>query len=180
MTVETAPLTGTWNFDPAHTVIGFTTRHMGVMKVRGDFPTATGSITIGETAEESRVEVDIDAASINTGVNDRDTHLRSPDFLDVPNYPLLKFRSTSVKDTGDGLEIVGDLTIKDVTNPVTLQAQFAGTNKDPWGNTKAFFAAETSIIREDWGLNWNVALETGGWLVSKEVKIEIELEAVQA
>jgi polyisoprenoid-binding protein YceI len=182
MTTTTAGLaSGTWNLDPVHTVVGFSAKHLMVSKVRGSFKSFSGSITIGETPEESAVEVSIDAASIDTGASDRDNHLRSPDFLDVENFPTLTFKSTAVRSLGgDDYEILGDLTIRGTTKPVTLKMAFDGAATDPWGNHKAAFSASTTIQRDAWDLTWNVALESGGWLVSNDVKIEIEAQAAKA
>lgn len=176
----TTPKVGTWVFDPAHTTIGVTARHMMLTKVRGTFSDFTGSIEVGDTAEESAVTVTIEAATINTGVADRDNHLRSPDFLDVETFPSITFKSTSVERDGSGFALKGDLTIKDVTNPIILDLEYGGTVADPWGNEKAVFSASGTFDREAWSLGWNVALEAGGWLVSKEFKIEIEAQAKQA
>jgi polyisoprenoid-binding protein YceI len=175
------PETGTWTIDPAHTVVSFSVKHLMAAKVRGSFKAVSGSIEVGPNAEASSVEVTIDAASIETGAPDRDTHLRSADFLTVDEYPTLTFSSTSVSDNTDGsYSLVGDLTIKGVTKPVTLDMRYAGTINDPWGNGKAIFSAMTTIQREEWGLTWNAPLEAGGWLVGKEVTIEIEVQAAQA
>jgi polyisoprenoid-binding protein YceI len=173
------PGQGTWNLDPAHSRANFTARHLMVMKVRGHFAEVKGSVHIAENLEDSWAEVVIGAASLDTGTPDRDNHLRSPDFLNVERYPEIRFRSTGVELLGETkLKVTGDLTILDVTRPLVLDAEFEGIVKDPWGKTRAVFSAETEINREDWGMSWNVALEAGGWLVSKEVKIEIEVETV--
>ncbi len=176
----TLPEVGTWSIDPSHTVVGFNARHLVAAKVRGSFKTFSGTIAIGETPEDSSVTVTIDAGSIDTGVEDRDGHLRSPDFLDIANHPTLEFRSTAVRDAGKGYEVVGDLTIRGVSRPVTLDMSYLGLVTDPWGNDKALYSASTKIDREDWGLTWNAALEAGGWLVGKTVDIEIEVQAAKA
>jgi polyisoprenoid-binding protein YceI len=173
------PETGTWAIDPAHTVVSFSARHLVVAKVRGSFQTVSGTITIGSTPETSSVEATVDAASIDTGVDDRDNHLRSPDFLDVANHQTLTFRSTAVRAAGDGYEVDGELTIRGTARPITLTMSYLGLATDPWGNEKALFTAETTINREDWGLTWNQALETGGWLVDKSVGLELEVQATQ-
>jgi polyisoprenoid-binding protein YceI len=181
MTTATLLQTGTWTLDPAHTVIGFVARHLMVTKVRGGFASFTGAINLGDTPETSSVEVSIDTASFGSGAADRDGHIRSADFLDVENHPAITFRSTAVRALGrDEYEIDGDLRIKDVTRPVTLATTFEGVQGDPWGGTRAGFTAATTINREDWGLTWNVPLDGGGVLVGKEIKIEIEVEAVLA
>jgi len=180
MSTMTLPTTGTWTFDPTHTRVGFVARHLMVAKVRGSFSSFSGTINIGATPEDSSVNVSIDAASIDTGVEDRDNHLRSADFLDAENHPTLEFVSTEVRAVGGGYEVDGDLTIRGETHPLTLELEYGGVVTDPYGNEKAVFAAETKIDREDWGLTWNAPLEAGGWLVGKEVKIEIEVELAKA
>jgi polyisoprenoid-binding protein YceI len=175
------PSAGGWKIDPAHTRVGFVARHLMVTKVRGLFTDVDGEIRIGETPQDSSVQIRIAAASIDSGNKDRDQHLRSPDFLDVETYPYLTFNSTGIEVTGDStLQLHGDLTIRDVTRPVTLDVEYEGLTPDPWGGTRAGFAATTEIDREDWGLTWNVALESGGVLVSKNVKIELDVQLVQA
>ena len=176
-----APAPGRWALDPGHTTATFVARHLMVTKVRGHFDRLSGAITIGERPEDSRVEVTIDAASIISGNEQRDEHLRSPDFLDVEKYPTLTFRSTEVKQTGPTtLKVTGDLTIRDQTRPVVLDVDFEGVERAPWGATVAGFSARAEINREDWGMTWNAALETGGVVVSKKVTIEIEAEASAA
>jgi polyisoprenoid-binding protein YceI len=173
------PGKGRWELDTAHTRLGFVARHLMVTKVRGNFGVFGGAITVGDGPEDSQVEVHVDAASIDTGTPDRDTHLRSPDFLDVEKFKELTFVSTKVEEAGHHkLRITGDLTIKDVTRPVVLEADFEGITDDPWGNKRVGFTATAEIDREDWGMTWNVALEKGGLLVSKKVQIELDVEAV--
>ncbi len=173
-----APAPGTWALDVSHTTATFVARHMMVTKVRGHFERLSGHITVGERPEDSSVEVTIDAASIISGSEQRDEHLRSPDFLDVEKYPTLTFRSTDVKQTGPrSLKVTGDLTIRDQTHPVDLDVKFEGVERAPWGTTVAGFSARADINREDWGMTWNAALETGGVVVGKKVSIEIEVEA---
>lgn len=180
MSTLTLPGTGTWTLDPAHTTLGFSARHLMAAKVRGSFKNFSGGFTVGDSPETSSVEVTVDAASIDTGVEDRDNHLRSADFLDVENHPTITFKSTGVRSTGSGYALDGDLTIRGTTQPVTLDLEYAGMINDPWGNAKAIFSAETTIEREKWGLSWNAPLEAGGWLVGKDVKLEIEAQAAQA
>ncbi len=180
MSTLTLPTTGTWTIDPTHTTVGFSARHLMAAKVRGSFKTFSGSIAISESPESSSVSVSIDAASIDTGVADRDNHLRSPDFLDVESYRSLEFVSTAVRPVAGGFEVDGTLTVRDITRPVTLQMRYAGVMADPWGNEKAIFSASTTINREDFGLTWNAPLEAGGWLVGKDVQIEIEVQAAKA
>lgn len=180
MTTATLSATGAWTIDPTHTSISFSARHLMAARVRGSFRSFTGHINIADSPETSTVSVTMDAASIDTGTKDRDNHLRSPDFLDVENYATLEFASTQVRTTGDSYEVDGNLTIKDVTQPVTLDMQYLGVMADPWGNNKALFTAKTQINRESFGLTWNAPLEAGGWLVGKTVDIEIEVQAAPA
>jgi polyisoprenoid-binding protein YceI len=152
---------------------------MAIAKVRGRFREFAGTINIAEVPEQSSVEATIQAASIDTGDPDRDTHLRSPEFLDVDHYPAIVFRSTSVAAAdGDQWEVKGDLTIRDRTRPVTIMVEFEGSGQDPWGNIRAGFTGTTTINRDDWGVSWNQALEAGGFLVGKEIKVELNIEAV--
>lgn len=172
---------GNWQVDAAHTSVNFAVRHMMVTTVHGSFT----EVEFPEMAfdpdhpEHGRVVATIKAASISTGDPGRDGHLRSADFLDVETYPELRFVSRSVEKTRDGYRIAGDLTIKDVTRPVVLEAEYGGTAARPQGGRMAGFEATTKISRNDWGLSWNVALESGGWLVGDEVKIELAVELVQ-
>ena len=176
----TIPAAGTYLLDAAHKRVGFVARHMMVSKVRGEFADATATITVAEDPMQSSVTATIQATSINTAQADRDAHLRSPEFLDVENFPTLEFRSTGVK-SWDGNEFVltGELTIKGVTRPVELEVEFEGVGRSPFGQDVFGFSATTEIDREEFGLTWNVALETGGVLVGKKIKIEIEGEAVR-
>jgi polyisoprenoid-binding protein YceI len=171
---------GTWTIDPSHSTVGFTARHLMVAKVHGRFGTFAGTIRIAEDRLASAVEATIEAASISTGDEQRDAHLRSADFLDVEQFPQLTFRSTSVRAEGDHYVVVGDLTIKDVTRQVELALELDGVQADPWGGTRAGFTAQTEINRKDFDLTWNVALETGGVLVGDKVKITLDIEAVKA
>jgi len=180
MTVQTLPQTGTWVLDPTHSQIEITARHLMVSKVRGTFKEFTGAIIVGDSPGTSSVEATLVAASIDTGVEDRDKHLRSPDFLDVENFPTITFDSLNVSRDGNDHELTGDLTIKGVTKPITLDLEYLGVATDPWGNEKVAFEASGTFDREDWGLNWNVALETGGWLVSKQFGISIIAQAAKA
>jgi polyisoprenoid-binding protein YceI len=175
------PAPGTYTFDAAHTSVAFWARHLMVAKVRGSFDSFAGRIVIGDAAtpEASSVDVTIDAASINTNDAKRDGHLRSPDFLDVERFPHLRYRSTNVERVGErALRIEGELTIRDVTRPVALDAEFVGIATDPWGNRHVAFSAAAEINREDFGITWNQALETGGVLVGPKVKIELEVQLV--
>lgn len=171
--------TTTWGIDPSHTDILFTATHMMVTRVRGKFTEVAGRLELDEDdPTRSRAEVTIKAASIDTGVAARDEHLRSPDFFDVATYPEITFRSTAIERRGDSTyRVSGDLTIKDVTRPVDLDVTVLGFYRSMKGARRVGFSGTTTIDREDWGLTWNVALEAGGWLVSKEIRIEFEVAA---
>ncbi len=184
MTAATATQTATptWQLDAAHSSVEFSVKHMMMTTVRGRFKSVTATLTADEEHPEGCcVEVEIDAASIDTGVADRDAHLRSPDFLDVERYPEIVFASSHVEQLDDDLfSVTGDLTIRGVTRQVTLDATYEGRGRDPWGGERVSFSADTKIDRRDFGLTWNAALETGGVLVSNEIKIHIEAQAVRA
>lgn len=171
----------TWKIDSAHASANFAVRHMMVSTVRGRLGTVEGTLEFDpENPEAGKVNVEIDAASIDTGVVDRDNHLRSGDFLDVENFPQISFESTDIEVTGDNTgKVTGNLTIRNQTRPVTLNVQYLGVNTNPFdGSQSVGFEANTTINREDWDLKWNVALETGGWLVGKDIKITIDVEAI--
>ncbi|NBE95104.1 YceI family protein [Nonomuraea sp. KC401] len=174
----TIPAAGTYTLDAAHTNVGFVVKHMMVSKVRGTFDSFSGSVTIADNPLESSAELTIKTESISTGVADRDGHLRGDDFLSVEKYPEITFRTTRVvghKD--DEFTVAGDLTIRDVTKEVELKVEYGGVGTNPWGQAVWGFSITTEIDREDFGLTWNQTLETGGVLVGKRVKIEIEGEA---
>ena len=173
------PASGTWELDPAHSSIEFVARHLMVTKVRGGFGNFSGTVEIADSPSDAKVAVEVDLASVVTGSADRDGHLKSPDFFDVENHPTMTFESTAVIEKGDGYQMVGDLTVRGVTRPLTLDVEYLGVITDPWGNDKAAFTASGEVNREDWGLTWNAALETGGVLVSKTAKIEIEVQAAK-
>lgn len=171
----------TWKLDPAHSSVIVSARHMMITTVRGTLQIADATIDFDpEHPERSRVEARIDAASIDTGVEQRDAHLRSPDFLDADQHPYITFRSTSIEPRGGHYVINGDLAIRGVSRPVSLDAEIAGVVKDWKDGERAAFTARTTIDREEWGLNWNVALEAGGWLVGKEWAVEIEIAALRS
>ncbi len=173
-------MTTRWDIDVSHSAIHFHVRHMVISKVHGRFARWSGAVDLDEKdLTRSAVEVRIDAASIDTQVADRDAHLKSPDFLDVARHPEIAFRSKRIEKAGGGYRVVGDLALHGVVREVTLEAEFAGTGKDPWGNERAGFSAKAAIDRRDFGLVWNAALETGGVLVGEKVEIAIELEAVK-
>lgn len=171
---------GVWNVDPVHSSIGFVARHLMISKVRGTFGTFTGSITIAEDPLQSKVEATAEVGSITTGDDGRDTHLKSADFFDVEKYPTMSLVSTGIEPSGSDYTLHANLTIKGVTKPVDFDLEFDGVSKDPWGGTRAGFAAETEVNRKEWGLEWNVALETGGVMLGEKVKIQLEIQAVKA
>jgi polyisoprenoid-binding protein YceI len=180
-TIEGTPIptAGDWELDPVHTSAQFVARHLMVSKVRGKFSDVSGTIHIAEDPTESWVEVKIDPASVETGDEQRDAHLRSPDFLDVDRYPEITFRSTKVEGSSPSRFLVhGELTVHGVSRPVTLEAEYHGVTADPWGGRRAGFSATTEVDREDFGLTWNVAIEAGGFVVGKKVRLELEVEAV--
>ena len=173
-------MTSQWVIDVSHSAIHFSVRHMVIAKVRGRFARWSGTIQLDEQdLTRSSVDVRIEAGSIDTQVADRDAHLRSADFLDVARYPEMTFRSTRIEREGEAYRVIGDLELRGVVRPVVLEAEFAGTGKDPWGNVRAGFSAKASLDRRQFGLLWNAALETGGVLVGDKVEIGVELEAVK-
>ena len=175
-------MTTQWNFDPAHSEIGFKVRHMMFSKVRGAFRSWTGEFHFDpDNPASAKTHVEIEAASVDTSNDDRDQHLRSGDFFKSEEYPHLKFDSTSFEKVGDGkLKLHGDLTIRDVTKPVTLDVEYHGKAVDPWGNDRVGFSATTTLSREEFGLTWNQALEAGGVLVGDKVEVELNVQAVKA
>ncbi|HYO38096.1 MAG TPA: YceI family protein [Nocardioidaceae bacterium] len=176
-----ADLAGTWTIDPAHTRIGFVARHAMVTKVRGAFNEFDGSAIVdGEDPTRSRVTLAIKAASIDTRNEQRDGHLRSNDFLAMEDHPEITFVSTALSQTGDGtLELTGDLTIKGITQAVTVPFEFEGLATDPFGNLRAGFEGSVTINRKDYGITWNAALETGGVLVSDKIVLEFDVSAIK-
>jgi polyisoprenoid-binding protein YceI len=175
---EELPQPGTYLLDKAHTTVSFVARHMMVSKVRGHFNEFEGKIVVGEDPTLSEVEVTIDVASIDTREPQRDAHLKSPDFFEAEKWPKMTFTSTRVHGGPGDWKVTGDLTIRDVTRPVTLDLEFLGASPDPWGGKRIGFTATTTIDRTDFGLSWNAAIETGGVVVGRDVKIEIDAEAV--
>lgn len=177
---ESNMATNHWDIDVGHSAIHFWVRHMVISKVHGRFARWSGSLELDQTdLTRSSVDVRIDVSSIDTQVADRDTHLRSPDFLDAARYPEITFRSKRIEKHGDGYRVLGDLSLHGVAREVALEAEFAGTGRDPWGNERAGFSGKASLDRREFGLVWNAALETGGVLVGEKVEIAIELEAVK-
>ncbi|HHU10292.1 MAG TPA: YceI family protein [Intrasporangiaceae bacterium] len=174
-------LTGTWTLDPAHTRIGFVARHAMVTKVRGTFNEFEGAATVGETLADAKVEVTIDANSVDTRNEQRDEHLRSNDFFGTDEHAKITFVSTSVRETGtDTFDLTGDLTIKDTTKSITIPFTFDGQATDPFGNQRAGFEGSVVVNRKDFGIEWNAALETGGLLVSEKVTLEFEVSAIKS
>jgi polyisoprenoid-binding protein YceI len=174
--------TSVWEIDPVHSSVNFSVRHVMVSNVRGEFSKLSGTVVLdAKDITRSRVQATIDAASVNTRESQRDDHLRSPDFLDVARFPAIEFGSTRITHRGEGtFELTGDLTIHGVTRPVVLQVESDGTElKDPFGNIKRGASATTKINRKDFGLQWNMALEAGGFVVGDEVKIVIDVELVK-
>lgn len=176
----TIPAAGTFEFDLSHSAVSFTARHLMVSKVRGKFTKFDGTLTIAENPLDSAVDVQIDAASVDTGEPQRDEHLRSADFFGAETHPTIDFKSTGVTHTkGDHFKVTGDLTIRGVSRPVELALEVLGVLVDPWGNQRIGFTATTEVDREEFGLTWNQVLESGGVLVGKKATIEIDAEAVR-
>ena len=172
----------TWTLDPAHTQVNFSAKHMMVTTVRGKFDGVDGELHIDETdPTRSSAEIRVEAASLSTGFDARDQHLRSPDFFDAGNHPLIVFRSAGIEQRdGERFRVTGDLTIRETTRPVTLDAELLGFYPGLDGSRRVGLSLRTKINRKDWGLNWNVALESGGWLVGEEIKLEIDVAATEA
>ena len=169
-----------WEIDPVHSRAAFSVKHMMFTTVRGHFKVLSGHVHIDEqNPANSLVDAQVETASIDTGEPNRDNHLRSPDFFDAQQYPTMTFKSTSVEHAGGNeYNVIGDLTMHGVTRPATFKAEYGGQGKTPMGTIAAGLNGKTRINRKDWGLNWNAPLEAGGWLVSDEVNIEIDLEVV--
>jgi polyisoprenoid-binding protein YceI len=168
---------GVWAVDPSHSEVGFTARHLMVTKVRGRFTDYEATVTIAPNVLDSTVEATVQLESVETKDEKRDAHLRSADFFHTDQHPTMTFRSTGIRENGRDFYLDGDLSIRGVTKPVTFDLEFNGVVTTPWGGQSAGFSAETEINRKDWGLEWNVALESGGVLVSEKVKIALEIEA---
>ena len=176
----TIPAPGTFAVDPSHSTVQFVARHMMVSKVRGSFASYSGTITVADDPLQSSVEITIDPATVSTGDENRDGHLTSADLFDVENHPEITFRSTGVSRVdGSTFTVDGELSVHGVTKPLTLEVDFEGVGQDPWGNERIGFSTEVELDREDFGLTWNQALETGGVLVGKKVRIDIDIEAVR-
>jgi len=179
--VRNAPAPGSYALDAIHSYVSFTARHLMVTKVRGRFPVTGGRLVVGDDPAQSSVEATIDVTAVESGDPKRDEHLRSADFFDSANFPTATFRSTSVEDHGDGeFTLHGELTVRGTTLPVSLAGEYLGSQVSPWGDTRVGFSAETEISRKDWGLEWNVTLETGGVVVGDKIKLAIDAEWIQA
>ncbi|MEW1900972.1 MULTISPECIES: YceI family protein [unclassified Streptomyces] len=176
-----AALTGDYTIDPAHSSIGFTVRHAMVTNVRGGFAEHEGTLKLdGTDPGASTASIDVRIASVDTGIADRDAHLRGGDFFDAEQFPLMSFRSTRAEQLGgDKYRITGDLTIKDVTRPLSIDLEFNGTATDVYGNERVGFEGSAEILRSEWGLTWNAALETGGVMVSDKVKLTFDISAIK-
>ncbi|MEP6730414.1 MAG: YceI family protein [bacterium] len=181
MTTATAPVVTSWKIDPSHSTVEFSAKHMMFTTVRGRFAEIEGIVNVpGATPDSASVEVTMKAASIDTRTEQRDQHLRSADFLDAEKFPVMTFKSTKMEGTHDSFTMTGDLTIRGITRPVTLDVTYEGAGKDPWGGDRMGFSATGQIDRRDFGLVWNQALEAGGVLVSNEIKIQIEAQIIHA
>lgn len=182
--IESAPAIGSktaWKLDPTHSIVEFSAKHLMISTVKGSITDVQGTIYAdSQNPENSSVEATLNAASIDTRTEQRDNHLRSADFLHVEQFPAIQFRSTKVEGTKEEFKLTGDLTIRGVTKPVTLDVTFEGQTKDPWGGERIGFSANGKIDRRDFGLTWNQLLETGGVAVSNEIRINIEVEAIKA
>ena len=181
ITNEKRTTASTWELDPAHSSAEFAVKHLMVSTVTGRFKKLSGRFDLDESnPENSRIDADIDAASVDTGIADRDNHLRSPDFFDVTNHPTMTFRSRSIEiESEDRARLLGELTIRGVTRPVSLDVTFDGEIKDPWGNRRRGFTAEGVLYRKDFGMTWNQILDAGGVLVGDKVKVTLNVEAVE-
>src|SRR5690625_1942641 len=178
--MTTSPAVGRYVIDPSHTDVGFSLRHAGISRVRGQFTEFSGEIVITEPFSESQVNVEIQSASVNTRDENRDNHLRSPDFWDAENKPTWTFKSTRIEGSGAEFIVHGDLTINGVTKPVALDVKYNGAATDPFGAARVGFSAQTEISRKDFDLTWNAAMETGGFLVGDKVRIGLEISATTA
>lgn len=173
------PAAGIWDLDPGHTEVAFVGRHFGLTKVRGRFTDVTGTVRLGDALDDVAVDIVIDMASVSSGSDDRDEHLRSSDLFDIADHPTATFRSTRAAVDGTSATLVGELTIKGVTREVALDVDYLGHARDPWDNDRAVFSASTTVDRTDWGVSWNMPLAAGGFVVSKEIRLEIEVELIR-
>jgi polyisoprenoid-binding protein YceI len=173
------PEPGVWTIDPAHSIVRATARHLGLSRVEGRFTAFSGTVRIADPIEDSAVDVAIEAASIDTGNAERDTHLWSADFLDVKRFPWITFRSTRLERTGDRGRLHGELTIRDVTRPVALDVGYLGGGPDPWGGTRIAFLATTELVRADYDMTWNIGVPGGAVMVGPTLRVELEVQAVR-
>lgn len=171
---------GVWNLDTSHSAVEFTVRHLVVTKVRGSFGKYTASVEIADDLTQSKISAEIDVASVTTGENDRDNHLRSADFFDAENFPKITFKSTSIAPAGNQYQLTGDLTMHNTTRSITLDLEFNGISKDPYGNTRSGYSASGELSRKDFGMEWNVPLEGSGVLVSDKIQINLEIQLIKA
>jgi polyisoprenoid-binding protein YceI len=180
-TIALQDLTGDYQVDPTHSRLGFVTRHAMVTKVRGHFNDFEGSLHLdADDPSKASAEIRVKVASISTSQDQRDEHLRNADFFDADNHPEMVFRSTSAEQVDDDTyRLTGDLTIKGVTRPVTLELDYTGAAKDPWGNLRVGFEGRADVNRKDWGITWNSPLETGGFLVGEKIRLELDISAVK-
>ncbi|MFJ5694823.1 YceI family protein [Arthrobacter sp. NPDC093125] len=179
MTLPAGLTPGIWTLDMSHSDIGFTVRHAGISKVRGRFTDASATAHVRDSLKDSSLHATVKTASFDSGEPNRDAHVRGADFFDVESFPEMTFRATGVEGDGEDYTLTGDLTIRGITKPVELEVEFTGVAVDPFGATRAGFSAETEISRKEFGLTWNAALETGGFLVSDKVKINLEAALVK-
>ncbi|MDQ4046034.1 MAG: YceI family protein [Actinomycetota bacterium] len=179
MTLPAGLTPGIWTLDMSHSDIGFTVRHAGISKVRGRFSDASATAHVRDSLKDSSLHATVKTASFDSGEPNRDAHVRGADFFDVENFPEMTFRATGVEGDGEDYTLTGDLTIRGITKPIELEVEFTGVAVDPFGATRAGFSAETEISRKEFGLTWNAALETGGFLVSDKVKINLEAALVK-
>lgn len=173
------PAAGEWVIDPGHAEVMFIGRHLGLTKIRGRFSGVTGTVMIAEDLRQSTVDVQIDMGSVDSGDQTRDDHLKSGDFFDVAAHPTASFVGTGLTIDSTSGRLTGDLTIKGVTRPIALDVEYIGHATDPWNNERTVFSASATIDREDWGLTWNMILDAGGLLVSKQIRLEFEVELIQ-
>lgn len=173
------PASGVWKVDPGHAEIGFVGRHLMLTKVRGRFTGVDATVTIGDNPNDTNIEAVIDMASVESGDTARDDHLKSPDFFDVQEWPTATFRSTDVDWAGTKGSMKGELTIKGIKNDLTLDVEYLGYARDPWDNDRAVFSASGVINRDDWDLSWNMPLDTGGFLVSREIALDLQVELIR-
>lgn len=178
LTAATVPgyIAGTWTIDPAHSEVTFSVRHLAISKVKGKFETFDATVVTGETLEQSSVEATVEIASVNTGQEGRDGHLRTGDFFAANEFPTMTFRSTAIRPQNDHVLIDGDLTLRGVTKPVTFTGEFGGITVDGYGQTKAGGEATAKIDRTDFGVNWNTAVDAGGFMLGNDVTITLELQ----